>query len=170
MSRGGRPGMDPIVLGAARGRWLLLLVVALCFVAAGVLMIASGDALLVGWMSVAFFGACAVVFVWQLLDRRPRIVIDDRGILDRTLRVGVIEWGDVEGAYLRRIQGNPFLCLELRDPEKYTARLSPTLRRVVALNRTLGFTDLSLNLTGVDVAPELVEELVVKELGVRARG
>ena len=160
--------MDPIVIGTSRTRWIFLLVVALCFVAAGVFMLLSGGEPLVGWTGILFFGGCALVFVRQLLDERPRIVIDDRGILDRTLRVGVVEWADIQGVYGNSINGNAFLCLDLSDPAKYTGRLSPMMRRVVALNTHLGFTELSLNLSGADVDPERLRELIEKELEVRS--
>ena len=131
-------------------------------------MVASGEAVLAGWANIVFFGGCTLVFAYNVFDRRPRIIIDDDGILDRTLKVGLIEWADIEGAFLRENAGQPYLCLELRDNDKYTQRLSPLLRRMVSLNRALGFTDVSVNLVGTDVRPEQVEELVRKEIEVRA--
>jgi len=159
--------MTPIVIQASRRKWVAFLIGAVCFVAGGVLIVAHGVGALVGWMNILFFGGCALIFAFNVFDRRPRIVIDDDGILDRTLKVGLIEWADIRSVHLKHSQGQPFLCLDLRDSTKYTERLSPILRRMVALNHLLGFTDLSLNLIGADVAAEQVEELVRKELAVR---
>lgn len=159
--------MQRIVIHSSRTRVILLLVVSVCFVAGGVLLLAAGGPAPVAWMSIIFFGGCAVVIGLQVFDTRPRIVIDDRGIVDRTLKVGLIEWPDIRSAFLAHIQGNPFLCLDLVDPAKYVERLSPMMRHMVALNRKLGFTDLSLNLTATRVEPERLEELIQKELAVR---
>jgi hypothetical protein len=160
--------VERIAIPASRTRWLIYLVMASCFVAAGILLLALHQSPLVAWLNIVFFGAGAAVFALQLVDRRPRIVIDDQGILDRTLKVGRIDWADIRAVFLKRSQGQPFICLELADPSKYTQRLSPLLRRVVQLNRKLGFTDLSLNLAGTSVSPEQVEELLKKELAARS--
>ena len=160
--------MERIVIAGSRMRYLIYLVVASCFVAAGVLLLALRQSPLVAWLNIIFFGAGVVVFALQVADRRPRIIIDDQGILDRTLKVGTIDWADIRAVFLKRSQDQPFICLELVDPSKYTQRLSPLLRRMVQLNRKLGFTDLSLNLAGTRVNPEQVEELLNKELASRS--
>lgn len=156
--------MEPIVIRPSRLRWALLLVTALVFVAAGVVMAASSEGVIVGVLSIVFFGLCALVAIQQLTDARPRVVIDDEGVLDRTLKVGRIAWSDIEGAYVRRMHANAFVCLELRDPAKYTAGLSPVMRRLAALNEKLGFTPLSLNLAHTDANPERVAELIEREV------
>jgi len=160
--------MERVVIAASSKRWLVLLLGASCFVVVGVLLVVSARGPLVGWLNIVFFGGCGIVFALQAFDRRPRIVIDDRGIFDRTLRVGTIDWADIRRVSLKRSQGQAFICLDLADPPKYTQRLSPLLRRIVQLNRKLGFTDLSLNLVGTTVSPERVEELLTKELALRA--
>jgi hypothetical protein len=160
--------METITIGPSRGQWIVTLTGSLCFVAAGFLILAIGESPLTGWSGIIFFGACALVSAWQLFDARPRIVIDDRGILDRTLNVGVIEWSDILDATVKRTHDNPFICLDLRDPAKYVGRLSPMMRRMVDLNRRLGFTELSLNLTGTNMDPERLRELILKEVTVRS--
>lgn len=162
--------MQSLAIGASRGRWIVLLVVSLCFVAGGIFILKVGGAPRVGWMNVVFFGGCAAVFAWQMADSGPRLVFGDQGVFDRTLRVGVIEWNDIEDAALASIHGNPFVCLYLRDEAKYIARLSPLMRRMVQLNRRMGFPALSLNLTGVDADPEAVHALIMRELATRRNG
>src|SRR5881397_2362895 len=162
--------MERIVAQSSRLRLFVLALAGACFVAGGVFLLAvdkSPEGTLVGWMSIVFFGGCTLVFVWQLFDTRPRLIIDDRGVWDRALKVGVVEWHDISDAYVKHIQGNPFVCIALRDPTKYTRRLSPLLRRMASLNRALGFTELSLNLTGTDLDAEQIRELIVKEMVVR---
>lgn len=156
----------PLVIRSSRGKLLLLLLAALAFVAGGLFILAHGrpGEAWVGWAGIVFFGACAAVFVRQLLDARPRLVIDDIGILDRTLGVGLIPWQDIAGAYLRSLQGNHFICLELRDPAPWLAKLSAVQRAMTAANEALGFTPLSLNLAGVAADPRQVLELILKVL------
>ena len=162
--------MQPIIIAQSRTKWVLLLAAALCIVAGAVLfaLVSTGAARMLAWTNILFFGSCALVFARQVADRRPRIEISDRGIEDRTLKVGVIDWADIRGVKLRRHLGNPLIGLELREPGKYTNRLSPLLQRMVALNGKLGFQPLSLNLAGTAVDPEQLEELLLNELAVRS--
>jgi len=156
-----------VVVRSSRANWAIRLLGSLAFVALGALMLRHDDApAVVAWSSIVFFGGCALVTGREVLDRRPRIVVDDRGVLDRTLRVGVIEWPDIEGLYL---QGD-FVCLELRDPAKYTSRLSPLFRRLAGLNRSLDFPELSLNLIGTAVDRGQFTQLLQRELAVRSAG
>lgn len=162
--------MQPIILAPPRAKWLTFLAVALCFVAAGVLIVATGGRdRLAGWSSIVFFGGCAIVFLRQLADARPRVTISDRGIEDRSLKVGVIEWADIRDVQLLWQRRHAFLGLELRDPAKYTDRLSPLMQRMVALNGKFGFPPLSVNLAGTTAVPEQVEALVLRELALRSR-
>ena len=153
---------DTVVVSNSRWRYLVLLCVSLGFVAGGVFILLQDQGAWVGWGSVVFFGACSVVFVWQLVDSRPRLIINDDGILDRTLGVGSIPWSEIQGAFIRSIDGNDFICLEVRDPERYRLRLSPVRRAMASANRALGFTDLSVNLSGLRVNTQELFELIMK--------
>lgn len=63
---------------------------------------------------------------------------------------------------MRSISGNDFICLELKNPEKYSQKLSKVKRAMAAANRNLGFTDFNLNLSGVDARTDEVFELIMK--------
>jgi hypothetical protein len=117
-------------------------------------------------------GYAAVAMIRSRRDGQAPITIDDRGILDRRLRYGLIEWNDIEGAYLRRYtptgwrtgSGSILLCLQLRDPKKYTDRLPPITRRLVGLNALFGETSVFLNLTGTDAEPEEIVDLIERKV------
>ena len=147
-----------------------MLIGSMTFVAAGVLVLAMGANPLAASSAIVFFGGCALVGAWQLLASRPRLVIGERGVFDRTLKIGVIEWHDINGAFVKRLRGNTFVCLELRDPAKYTGTLPPIGRRRAEANRNLGFTPISLNLTGLAVDADRICELLLKEAAVRRGG
>jgi len=109
-----------------------------------------------------------VFFAWQLFDNRPRLTIDDLGIDDRTLSVGKIPWPEITDAYRRSIGGNEFICLEVRNPEMWLHKLSSTKRAMVKANRALGFTELSINLSGLAVDAAQVHELILKRVAQRS--
>lgn len=146
----------PLVVRSSRLRYLLLLAVSLAFVAIGALLVVRTPHAIVGWLNVVFFGAGAATFLWQVVDARPRLVIDERGVFDRTLGVGVIPWSEIVGVEARSMVGTPFVALALRDPSLFTRRLSSAQRVLLRANRAAGFEELNLNLGGLPVDPVAV--------------
>jgi hypothetical protein len=152
--------MEKLVIKNSRWKYVLLFVGCIGFVAAGIWMVITGNSF--GWLAILFFGGGIPICIWQIADTRPRLVIDEHGVLDRTLGVGRIAWSDIETAYVRSISGNDFICLELKNTEEYARKLSKVKRAMVAANRNLGFTNFNLNLSGVDARTAEVFELVMK--------
>jgi hypothetical protein len=107
------------------------------------------EARIVGWIGLVFFGSGLIWLPIRFFRTGPQVVVSHEGIYDRRLKVGVVFWGDVAAIYTRRIKTTEFLCLELRDPEKYLSRLPPWKRIVVAANRRLGFADLPIGFSGL---------------------
>lgn len=70
----------------------------------------------------------AIVLLWRSLNPPPPLVISERGILDRRLRLGWIHWNEIEGAYLPKPE----------DPDGVTLRLKvgPRLARRVRRPRS----------------------------------
>lgn len=117
----------------------------------------------IGWMSILFFGAGVPLFVKQLLDARPRVILDESGVFDRTLGVGTIPWDEITGAYVKAIHGNAFVCLEMHRPDHWLQSAFAAQRALVAANVKLGFQPLNINLSGTAVDPVLVLDIVLKK-------
>ncbi len=154
--------MTKIEIKSSRSKYIVLLIGAIGFVVSGVLILLINGPAVIGWMSIIFFGAGIPLFIWQILDNRPRLKIDDTGIADRTLGVGRIAWEDIDGAFVKSIKGNDFICLQLIDSEKYTSKLNSIKKAMTKANEKLGFTPISLNLSGIAVSTHDIFELIIK--------
>ncbi|MDU0372445.1 STM3941 family protein [Hymenobacter endophyticus] len=154
---------ENLIYHNSRWRYALLTLGGLAFVAMGVFMIVTEGKWGLGLVSIAFFGTGVLVGIRQLLDSRPRLQITDEGILDRTLGVGLIPWADIADAYVRSINQENFICLALHNEDEYVQRLSPLKRKLAGANSALGFTMLSVNLSGVDLNPEQLLEYILKQ-------
>lgn len=145
----------------------LFLIISLAFVAGGIWMVSTSEDNLnfvVGAVCILFFGIGLFVFSKQIFDRQPRVIINDEGIYDRTLKVGVIEWRDIKDAYLRSVSGSEFVSLVLTDNNKYLNRTTKTSARIASYNKALGFETININLSGVDISGRKVLEIINKEL------
>lgn len=154
---------ENLIFYNSRWRYALLTLGGLVFVVMGVWMIIADGKWGVGLLAIIFFGMCAAVGAWQFFDTRPRLQITDEGILDRTLGVGLIPWTDIAHAYVRGINHEYFICLHLHNEEEYVSRLPPLKRKLASANAALGFTMLSVNLSGVAINPEQLLEYILKQ-------
>jgi hypothetical protein len=76
-----------------------------------------------GWLSVAFFGLCFVVFSVQLLKWGPAVIINETGIEDRRMRIGIFLWEDITAVSSYSVDGGGMLYITVKNPEKYLARM-----------------------------------------------
>ncbi|WP_317169659.1 STM3941 family protein [Hymenobacter sp. BT18] len=154
---------EDLIFYNSRKRYALLTFGGLVFVVMGSWLIVKTGNWPLGLVTILFFGTGVVIGIRQLLDTRPRLHITDTGILDRTLGVGLIPWADITDAYVRSINQEYFICLLLRNEEAYLSRLPPLKRKLAAANEALGFTPVSVNLSGVDLNPEQLLEYILKQ-------
>jgi len=155
--------MTLIEIMTSKVKYVILLVVAAGFVVAGMFIILAGGPAWIGWMNIFLFGCgCIPIFFWQVLDSKPRLVIDDMGVFDRTLGVGKIPWEEITGAYKMTIQGNAFVCLNLPNADRYVSKLNPIKKALLKTDEKLGFTPISLNLSGTNVDADQVVEFILK--------
>jgi hypothetical protein len=157
-----------VVIGPSRSRSFLPLLGCLAFTAGGVFILFAPPRskelidVVGGWLCTIFFGGGVLIAAWQLFDSRPRIILDDEGIFDRTLGPGKIPWARVEGAYIQSIHGTDFICLQLLDAERHIQNLTVAKRALIDLNTSLGFTPISLNLSGTTANAAEVLEIILK--------
>lgn len=131
----------------------------------GAMFVSEGWQSTAGWfgiVGVLFFGIAPVVGIWQGTRRGPRLTLDEEGVRDRTLKVGVIAWSDIAGVEPYKIAGQSFVGLHLSDPSKYLERTSGIWRMLAWVNSGSGFP-LSLNLVGLDADPSRVLDLIIAE-------
>lgn len=159
--------MSEIIIKTSIWKSFCFLLICLAFVAGGVfILFAASDwfYFLVGLSSVIFFGLGFVALLRQAADRRPRIVIDEIGVTDRTLGIGRIDWDDIEAAGRTSVFTNDFICLKISNVEKYTERLPKTSKKLIQINKSLGFSELNLNLNLVDMKAAEIQEYVMKHI------
>jgi len=112
------------------------------------------------WCGIVMFGSCEAFFLWMYLDRRARIIIDSEGVFDRLLGLGRIPWTEILGARLEFMGEDAMVCLELRDPQEWIARLPARHRFLAPANQAIGFSQFNLIISNLDAAPEQVFALI----------
>ncbi|MFB7615525.1 STM3941 family protein [Kitasatospora sp. NPDC056181] len=128
--------LPPTVYASSRPRAALHLAGAAAFVAVGAAMMMSPSVLfmLIGALSVTFFGACAVGLTGRLVRRRPELVLDAAGL--EHVQVGRIAWNEIAEVRVRAVNTGsaftPYMVeLVLHDPAGYLVR-APWIARANA--------------------------------------
>ena len=89
------------------------------------------------------------------------LTMNEEGISDRRLGVGLILWSDIEEAQVEsRYNNSQFICLRVTNPEKYVSRLSGAKLANMRHSQKLGFTMLNIDVSSFDIDPlELLKHI-----------
>ena len=123
-------GVEPsLALHARRGRQVLLVLGAFAFVAVGVLLLLRGDlvAAVAGALSVVVFGLFGVLGVRLALRPGPAVVVDRRGVTDRSsaTAAGLVPWSEITGLGVWEHRGQRMVTVAVADPEAVLRRAHP---------------------------------------------
>ncbi len=136
--------------------WLLAVI---CAAAGGYIVLQKPFNPIIGWGLVGLAILIPLPFLAGAHVQR-RLVINDLGIEDSRLSVGVISWNEIESAALENKYNNVFLILKLKNPEKFMARMPTEKRRLYERHQELGFQSFNVGISGVDVDPLDLLQLV----------
>ncbi|GEM_PF-743348 len=143
--------------------WKGLKIIVMCspFIVAGTWMIlseASGSfPNIMGWLSVCFFGLGVPVGLLSILDRRPQIIVSEKGVWDRTTKQNRINWEQIVDAYILNISGQAFICIASDDTFVPKKRSFGWARN---MNKKLGAQNLNLNIGPVNIGAEQLLQLM----------
>jgi hypothetical protein len=159
--------MQRVVLHASRRYFYRKLAVGLAGLAIGaaILLLKLSDQL--GWGMVVLSGIYALVQLRSLGEDIERVVIDDAGIRDSILPVGVIGWDEVQGASVQRIGSVPVVALQLRDPERFIRRLPGARQFIARKAQEAGLPGVYLTLVGTDGDPVSIAEAINAQAATR---
>jgi len=150
-------------------RLVLLALSSLAFVSIGLWFIGAFGAdhpeglisVVIGWSSIGFFGACGLIIIRRIADRRVIIRIDDHGFKSVLWSDDMIPWRDVVAVHAVAIQGQKMLGIELRDPTDYPGR--GLAGRLAGANHAMtGFDAIWLSTTGTDRRYEQLVDAVMR--------
>ncbi len=135
-------------------RLALLLLGAIMFVIAGVWIAGFlGSApdpgkQWIGWLSIAFFGPCALLIAARLFDRADQLVISERGIMFKQWSADTIPWTEVTDIGVYDVVGQKSILLRLKQPDRFPS--TSLLGKIAGANRAITGGDIAIQLGGTD--------------------
>lgn len=153
--------MEPLIIPNARGRFVSLLVMDIVLLIASLFLLAQPQvratpSAWLGRLATLLLAVGVPVLLWQVLDSRPYLIVDERGVWYRPFGLGFIPWQSITDIVLKPVIGTTIICLELDRPEQWLARSSFAHRAVARLNQAMGFPAFSLNFSRIGARAEVV--------------
>ncbi|MVP01059.1 hypothetical protein EDM21_16295 [Paenibacillus sp. N10] len=156
---------NELVIHSSSKKVFVLVIAALAFVVAGGFLFwvgltdeeESAVLMVVGIISIVFFGLCLLYLVFQLFNKKPSLIVNDEGVTDNSSAIsgGLIPWQDIEEIILYDYMGQRFIGLNLYDTEAYLARQKSMTRMLMKANR--GLVRATVNITQASLPYPLEE-------------
>ena len=149
--------LDDIEFSVSRPRTALMLLAGLAFVGVGIFLIGGTEdpmSVIVGWVSVIFFGFVSSRLVLDLLLGGVHIRIGAQGFEYVRFGVGRIPWSEVEEVRVLSFRGTKFIALGLHNEKQWIARMSLPRRLKTKLDPLVGEPPFMVNHRGTNVSLE----------------
>jgi len=158
--------MEPLIVRPSRWLFGLLTVFFLVFALGfgALVLVDEAEARAVGLVGLAFFGGFTVFAAAQLFRRQPRMVLNDEGINDYNLKMGVIPWSEIAQAYVLPVLWYKNVELKVRNPEHYRKRQPGYLRALASYNSAFGMSPFMLYMSNTDTKAQTVVDYIHQQL------
>lgn len=116
------------------------------------------------WVMSAGVVIALVMALKQLSQRGPVIIINEVGIDDKRLGLGVIRWTDIEGVRMHGVAGAYFISLDVSNAQQYLAKQPAHIRLSNQLWRMYDVSPIHIKVAYMDVAPDELFEMIMSEV------
>lgn len=101
-----------------------------------------------GWFILSFFGSGIPVSIFNLLDKRAQIIINENGIWDRTTKQNEIKWEQIIEAYSIDIYNQKFISIIVDETYEFKKRQYKWAEKLTEL---IGAQKLNINLSQLKI-------------------
>lgn len=101
---------------------------------------------IIGYISLLFICLCLIFIVYKFFDKKPGLVINDKGIIDNSNfgSVGLIKWNEIKGIRTHQVMSNKFILIDVTNPEKYVQGNSKLKRYLMKMSMKMYGTPISI--------------------------
>src|SRR5262245_985233 len=119
-----------------------------------------------GWIIGVVIAISLIIRTIKGDSKDPVIIIDEQGIFDKRLKVGVIRWADIRRAVPTTLQGIEYISLDLHDMKTYEARRPVWLRLLSMVLRVVNMSPVSILANVIEMDAETIVDKCQEHCGV----
>ena len=113
-----------------------------------------------GWVAGIALVIILVTSVVRRPDTDPCIVLNEQGVFDKRLKIGVIRWSDIRHISCHVIHGGEYISLDLHDAAAYESKRPQWLHLSSQVQRLLGVSSIAISTNGLDVDMQTLANLI----------
>ena len=112
---------------------------------------------------IILFGSPGIYAATRLFDKKPALVLDSVGIIDRSnaVSVGRIPWQDIRKVNVRNVRGYKFLTLHVANSQRYVQRGNFFQRQIHAFNHKFQGSFIEISSSSLKISFSKLSKLVV---------
>jgi hypothetical protein len=164
--------MNPLIIKQARRRLVLLALFFLCLaITSGFILYTINNtsgidlfSCLVLSVNVLLFGIVSALSLKQAFSKKPHMLLNEEGIFDYNLKMGVLPWSEITGAHIRQMLNQKNVQLELRDPEKCRKSQPWPLRLLSAYSLAMGTSPFVLYTSYTNISADIVVNYIFQQV------
>ena len=99
---------------------------------------------ILGWTGVCLFSFYSLRNTLNLFKQGKAFIVNEKGIEDLRTKWGFIPWFDIVYVSIGVLRSERFLCIEVKDPDKYLSRISAWQRFSNDINKLFGVPMISV--------------------------
>jgi hypothetical protein len=104
-----------------------------------------------------------IFLVKDWFDKSPRLIINQQGVLDTRLKIGMIRWKDIRRVYGVSLNNIEHICFELHNEDKYLENRSSITNLSANFNKTAtGIAPINIVTSNLDVDTNDIFEAISK--------
>lgn len=153
--------MTEIKLYKSNSKGIKIFVLCLPIVLIGIWMISENKIgtfdYYMGWFIASFFSLGIPVSIFNLLDTRAQIVINENGIWDRTTKQKEIKWEQIKESYLIEIYNQRYISIVADETFVFKKNAFSWLNK---LNKYVGAQELNINLSQIKIDENKLTEFI----------
>jgi len=135
-------------------------VISIAFVSIGIwLMLTSKDAsnFYIGLAALCFFGLCLGVSIYVLFDKSPQIVLSEKGIWNKQVKLSVIHWENIQNVATVRVFAQAFIAIKVNESIAATVKQPKWISQ---FNQALGAETINFSASSLSVNPKEITALI----------
>lgn len=92
---------------------------------------------IISFVGMIFFGICGIYAFTKFFDKKPGLIISDKGITDNSSAVsaGLIKWENITNVGITEIYGQKILTIEVNNADEILSRQSGFKKLLMNLNK-----------------------------------
>ncbi|MFY8003493.1 MAG: STM3941 family protein, partial [Chitinophagaceae bacterium] len=134
--------------------------ISLAFVSIGIWLLLTSNEIsnfYVGLATLIFFGFCLGVSIYVFVDKKPQIILSEKGIWHKQVKLTLLHWENIQNVATIHVFAQPFIAIKV-DESIATAVKQP--KWINKLNLALGAETINLSVSSLTAEPKEIVFLV----------